>query len=410
MKALKLPPHIFLNVKIKLEKDKIRRFVPVYYPVYSLPVEFTERSSEPYEELEKNISKLLEKTELKTREQLFQMLGIDTKEIGDNIVDYLISINHIYETKNVLYLTELGSASLREDYKIKEEKSERLMYFDALSLKPLPKEYYKSKQIEFLSSGEVQSLKHANIIDSWQEFRQGNLQKILQYKKEERRDYNVPGEAVSLKLSDEICKDALSTSTTCGVINYLPLYLLVAEDLKTFNRKLKGKDYSSLNIHVYNGASGEKCDFFTTCILESSRQLEYILRPLLEYFNPLVDENLMVWGEQLSEKKQANLKNIAVNSLDNNLEISINKEDVLMFINNNNARAIKDIAYNNLIPLKEKNFLGLLIRIKSNNKARKIAIQTIIKEQQNIMNRKGYSQEKINNELEKLKLRIQKDT
>ncbi|UMZ73027.1 hypothetical protein [Natranaerofaba carboxydovora] len=414
---MKLRPHIFLNSRIDVNKEDIRRFLQVYYPIYSLPIAFTERSSEPYEELEKNISRLLEKTELKKREEVYEILGIShAKEIGDKVVDYLISISHIEETEDGLYLKDLGRSSLEENYKIKEEHSERLMYFDALSLKPLPSKYYKSKNIELLSSGKVQSLKKANIIDSWRDFSQKELQKILDYKKEERRDHNIPGETVNLRLSEKLFEKALDkTSIPKGVIYYLPLYLVAAEDKETFKLNFRAKDYASLNIYAYNGTSGKKCEFFTSCIRENSQQLEYILKPLLENFDPLVDENLKIWGKQLAEFYDEELlnqedwlkeKKIGVNNFDNNPELNIDEDDVAKLIETNNDRAIKDIAHQNIIPLKDRNYHGLFVKLKETDKAKERAINHVLREKENSLVAKSYSQQKIDDEVEKLEKRL----
>ena len=107
-----LPPQIVLNRNKGVWHDLIRRFVKVDYPIYCFPVEIAERSSEPYEEIERNMELLLEYTEIDNREKLYTTMGIkDMWHLGDNVVDYLRSIGHLAEDNKgrlCLLYTSLG--------------------------------------------------------------------------------------------------------------------------------------------------------------------------------------------------------------------------------------------------------------------------------------------------------------
>ncbi|HHY81477.1 MAG TPA: hypothetical protein GX505_02230 [Clostridiales bacterium] len=398
-KTKQKPDFIILNKYVTAERDLIRRFVKIDYPIYSLPVEFTERTSEPYEEIEKNIEKLLYYTDIDGRDSLFRTMGIDNfRQLSNHTLEYLISINHIDENNGRLSLTPLGKESLEQGTKQKVEKSARVIYFDALSLEPLPQKYYKPSEAAFLSPVDKDDFRRANIVDIWEDLPRGSIRKLLEYDGEKRLKYNIPQEMIDVKVDEKVLNYDISEIVSKGIINYIPLYAVIIDTKDGFEKKMRSS--AKVEFEIYNGVSGMRDDFFEGLIKKNYDKMWYIFSALFDSYNPLTDtDGVWLWGGKLSEK--ASMSCFEIDN-DQNLVLKIDMDNVVRWIANNDKDPLMDLAYNNLIPLSDRNQHGRMMKLVFTYDVRRKAIDYLLDQKREALKDQDLSQAYIDKQIKEL--------
>lgn len=362
----------------ELDKNLIRRFARIDYPVYCIPMEITERSLEPYEEAEINMEKILSHTEC-SRKKLFEAMGITTLNNSvENILEYLMSIGHIEEKHGRLILTELGQKSLKENHKIKIDRNIRLIYFDALTSMPLPEKYYKKSEAIYINPLVFKKYGNSNFIDSWNDFNYDNLKKLLKMNGEERLKYNLPYEMTDIKVSDYILNLSKDEILSKEIIMYIPLYIFIYEDIDIFCQKIKMKNMvPDLNFIIYNAASGRRDIYFEEQFKSNFNDIFYKLIPFIQNFNAKDDKQTGIWQQKFSESETFNNLNISILD-DENLILKIETKDIEQLIKDNNMQAIMDIANNNLIPIDDEKHHGRIVRIEADDNCVEMAVKYLL--------------------------------
>lgn len=398
------PPWIILNQnKLQINTALIRRLVRVDYPVYRFPVEITERSSEPYQEIEKNMELIIDYTDIKNRKELFETMGIgDLDILGNNVIDYLMSIGHIEENGS-LKLTALGKESLKNNNKIKQERSARVIYFDALSLEPLPHYFYKAKGSKFLTPKNEGDFFFSNVIDVWDDFAIQKLHRLLEYDGEKRFERNLPQEMIDIDLSNEVREKYEEIGQ--GYVWYLPLYILVLDTVTDFKKKMMKKAIYKLNFKIINAVNGQEAPFFENLFRENFKETKCILQPLIEDYNPLQEaDRVSMWKQKLSDIESLNKY---IFTEDQNLLLNVSDERVITWIDNDKRRALLDIAYDNLVTIdNDRAHHGRIARLKTSEAIEEKAIGYLLKKEEERLKKQDKSEEYILREKKKLLERI----
>ena len=362
----------------ELDKNLIRRFARIDYPVYCIPMEITERNSELYEELEFSMEKILSHTECSSK-KLFETMGITTLNNSmENILEYLMSIGHVEEKHGKLMLTELGQKSLKENHKIKIDRNIRLIYFDALSSMPIPEKYYKKSKAIFINPLVIKEYGNSNFIDSWNDFNYDNLKKLLKMNGEERLKYNLPYEMTDIKVSDYILNLSKDEILSKEIIMYMPLYIFIYEDIDIFCQKIRMKNMvPDLNFIIYNAASGRRDIYFEEQFKSNFNDIFYKFIPFIQSFNAKDDKQTDIWQQKFSESEIFNNFNISILD-DENLVLKIEIKDVEQLIKDNNMQAIMDIANNNLIPVDDAKHHGRIVRLEADDNCVEMAVKYLL--------------------------------
>lgn len=399
-----LPPQIVLNRNKGVWHDLIRRFVKVDYPIYCFPVEIAERSSEPYEEIERNMELLLEYTEIDNREKLYTTMGIkDMRHLGDNVVDYLRSIGHLAEdNKGRLSLSPLGQDSIRAGEKYKIERSARRLYFDALSLEPLPARYYKGREAAFISLPEERGFRHLNLIDAWEDFSPNKLKSLLRLKGYERHYYNLPQEMLDIKIDKNIFDLSEEEIVSAGVIVYLPLYLQILEDKQRFVHQMESRAIGEFV--VYNAYSGRQDDFFLGVIKKNMPRLTYLSAPLFDSLSAnFIEEEVDPWRRSTGEsidKRQIRQDD------DGNFILPVGWPNVEGWIRDGQEAPLRDVAYNNILPISDLGHRGRVLRLVFSAAVHAKAVKYFINKRVRQLKEQDSSQEFIEREIEKMEKRF----
>ena len=359
----------------ELDKNLIRRFARIDYPVYCIPMEITERNSEPYEESEISMEKILSHTEC-SKKKLFEAMSITTLNNSvENILEYLMSIGHVEEKHGKLILTELGQKSLKENYKIKIDRNVRLIYFDAFTSMPIPKKYYKKSEAIYINPLVFKDYGNSNFIDSWNDFNYDNLKKILKLNGEERLKYNLPYEMTDIKVSNYILNLSKDEILSKELIMYIPLYIFIYEDTDIFCQKIRMKNMvPDLNFIIYNAASGRIDSYFEEQLKSNFNDIFYKIIPFIQSFNAKDDKQTGIWQQKFSESEIFNNLNISILD-DENLALKIETKDIEQLIKDNNMQAIMDIANNNLILVDDAKHHGRIVRLEADENCVELAVK-----------------------------------
>jgi len=399
VKRKQKPAKTILNKYVSVDRDQVRRFVKVDYPVYCLPVEITERTSEPYEEIERNMERLLHQTDIDDRVSLFRTMGIDEfKQLSNNTLEYLMSINHIDEQNGKLRLTPLGEESLMKGDKLKIERSARLIYFDALSLQPLPEKYYNPRETVFLSPLDWEDFKGANVLDIWEDLPQDMIRGLLRYDGEDRLKYNIPQEMIDIKIDEGVLDYKQTEILSKGIIYFVPIYIAIIDTINGFVDKVRS--HEMLDFAVYNVASGKRDDFFEELIKKNYDKIWYVFSSLYVSDDLLAKtEEVRLWGASLSQKISSS--NLALES-DQNLALEVLMHDVDGWIEADDKEPLYDLAYNNLIPISGQEHSGRLIRLYCTDEVRRRAIDYLLSQKREALRNQDKSEAYIENYLRQL--------
>ncbi|MFW6029353.1 MAG: SH3 domain-containing protein [Halanaerobiales bacterium] len=388
------PPWIALNQnKLTIQTDNIRRFFRLDFPVYRFPVDIKERSSEPYQEIEKNMVLLIDYTDIKNREELFQTMGIaKSRVLANHVLEYLLSINHIEEGET-LKLTPLGRESLRLNSKVKEVSSARVLYFEALSLEPLPYYFYKSNGSKFLTPRNNGDLFFSNVIDVWDDFPYENIKEILKYDGEKRLERNLPQEMIEIDLNPKVKETYEQLGQ--GYVWYIPLYIVVMGSVSSFSKR----PLSKLNFKVINAVNGQESDFFKKIIINNMQDTKVIFDPLFEDFNPLLDDSLKVWQDE----KISSLNDDIKLGKDQNLFLNVSELMLDNWIENDNMKPLMDIAYDNIVTIdNDRLHRGRIMRLLTSKEIEEKAIKYIIEKKVEKLKKQDKSATYIKREKERL--------
>ncbi len=398
-----MSPTAMLNKNLSVSTSLIRRFVRIDYPVYGVPVEITERTSETYEEIERSMADLLYRTEIQSRIGLFTTLGIaEYTDLSNNVLDYLISIGHIDEAGESLKITQLGIESLIANRKIKVERSARLIYFDALSLRPLPASFYDPTESMFLSPVDNPCW-HANMVDFWEELPLSHIQDLLNLNGQERLEYNIPQEMIDVAITTEAFGDSYEAAMEKGIIHFVPLYLAVFDEIDSFHAKFGRPDIGKLNIQTFRAVSGTRDTFFEGLVKRHLPRLTGIFSPLFAPFAAL-DNELKFWNgdcrEHLHNSKWELMQ-------DGNFLLTIGGQDVDAWIQSGANKPLRDLAENAIIIPNDPKQRGRYIRLTASGQVIGKAISAVLE----ITREKMLEQEKslpfIKRELMKMKQQFQ---
>lgn len=383
----------FINRVLEKKKDRVKRIERLDYPVYCLPVEVTERTSEPYEEIEKNMEKILLLTEVDSRDALLKTMGLEAfKNVGYNTIDYLMSINHIDEKNQKLFITQLGKESIYKNEKIKLEKSARLIYFDALSMSPLPSKLYNRNESMFISPEDQEEFWKLNVIDIWEDFPLSKMQELMEISGEERMEYNIPQEAIDIRLEDKILKYSREQILSKGIIMFFPLIIVLYDNVNEIN---------SNTLKVYNGVSGSEESFFSNLIKINYGRIYPVIAPLLESFNVIKDMEAYVWGEKVEDTSLIKASNITLDQ-DGNAVYKVDEFDAKKWISEDNFKVIKDAFYKNIVCFSDRNHHGRLMKLIVSSKACDMFKGYMIERLKDKLKKQDKSDEYIKRQIEKM--------
>ncbi len=400
-----IPLNRFLNRHIRVDKANVRRIVRMDYPVYSLPVQITERTTEPYYEIERNMERLLALSHIQTRDQLFQIMGIsDFEEVCTPTLDYLISIAHVREEDGRLSLTDLARESLDMNYKIKTDRSMRVLYFEALSMTPLPIEFYNDAGNSFVTP--IDWSRDITVIDEWDDFAEQRLGDLLKLSGEERVKYNIPQEAIAVELPDDV-KELFGPEITSqpdmgeGVILFVPLYFVMAEPVDEFLPKLRTGDITSVSHVIYHAVTGKRSEFFENLFRRNMMRLASFLQWLLsdESVDPA---SVKLW----SRAAPLDVIGRFTSQDDYNLLFHLSAEGADTLMEEGYLRPLWDIAYSSVLTLSTSKPLGRVVRIDTPDTVRSKVIDHLLNRRAQEYREQDKSELYIQKQLDNLRARF----
>ncbi|WP_409271227.1 hypothetical protein V1499_17700 [Neobacillus sp. SCS-31] len=242
------------------------RLIQLDYPIYNLPVILKERMSEPYESLEWFITRFLHEGNVATQDELSVRLGLPGgSRILSETLTHLESIGHIKGVDGHYKVLKNGEESYEKREKIYDAESRRLLYFDALALKPLPREFYEDPANVILPADNRDMLNRSFVFDLWSPLADNTVQQLLRYDGSQRFSFNLPQEMIEIEINRESLQtDGLGLK---GEILFIPLFVCFygeEEDFLTFTRT---NNWAGVDIEVYIGTTGKRSPFFEHLIV-----------------------------------------------------------------------------------------------------------------------------------------------
>ncbi|WP_053367636.1 hypothetical protein [Bacillus sp. FJAT-27245] len=242
------------------------RLIQLDYPVYNLPVILKERMSEPYESLEWFITRFLHEGNVTTQDELAVRLGLpEGSRILSETLTHLESIGHIRKGDERYKVLKNGAESYEKREKIYDAESRRLLYFDALTLKPLPREFYEDPANVILPADNRDMLNRSFVFDLWSPLADNTVQQLLRYNGTQRYSFNLPQEMIEIEINRELL--AAEELGLHGEIRFIPLFICFygeEDDFLTFTRTNK---WDGIDIEVYIGTTGKRSPFFEHLIV-----------------------------------------------------------------------------------------------------------------------------------------------
>lgn len=186
------------------------RLSRVMFPLHQVTVRGQGRRAEDYEELEWFVVQAAGRAQVDSIAALRDFYGLDERLVC-YVVEALKAIGHLVEKDDgKLVLTSLGRESLADERRYEVYESHQVLYFDAFTCHPLPREYYR---LRFLSPGRLGERDRA--LFSFVAWRPEALDKLA--RRPDRAEYNVPDEVETL--------EPLDVGSA-----YLPMYILEARN------------------------------------------------------------------------------------------------------------------------------------------------------------------------------------
>lgn len=360
---IKQPIYVLRNRK---EKGHFLRFFRLDYPIYHLPVRIMERMSEPYESLEWFMMRFLYEGNVETEEELSHRLGISQQSsIFQETLLHLRSIGHLVGEEGQLSVTPLGAESCEKREKMYEAETRRMLYFDALSLEPLPRDFYEDSSFQIVDIEDREILHDSYVFDLWSGMADDHINRLLQLDGNERFKRNLPQEMESIQiLYDQLANDDEYSQE--GHILFCPLYVGILEDSET--------------VEVYQAIDGKRSPFF-----------EHLLRKNLVTLKEIISfDSTDDFVEDLSQFETANIllsdwldvDSLLVSS-EGKMTYVIYEEDVDRWEGNKEImnRIIRHLPYTNDIPISHDQWKGYCIRLTIFNEAVFDRLWKLIKEQ-----------------------------
>ncbi|WP_059173551.1 hypothetical protein [Bacillus sp. FJAT-27445] len=242
------------------------RLIQLDYPVYNLPVILKERMSEPYESLEWFIIRFLHEGNVSTQQELASRLGLPGESrILAEVLMHLESIGHIKNAEGRYRVLRNGAESYDKREKIYDAESRRLLYFDAMTLKPLPREFYEDSGTILLPADNRDMLNRSFVFDLWSSLAENTLQQLLHYNGNQRYAYNLPQEMIHIEINRELlASDELGMN---GDIRFIPLFVCFYGEEADFITFTRANNWDGIDIEVYIGTTGKRSPFFEHLIV-----------------------------------------------------------------------------------------------------------------------------------------------
>src|ERR1700680_1110949 len=132
------------------------RIFAILLPVWCVQIKATITDGEPYALIDRYLEHGITKAELRTAADLAGFFGLD-EIVVDRALRFLAAIGQLTTHDGQLALTELGTASVRDNKRyVVTRQDRRTLYFDAFSSRPLTRPYYEPGVVTFLSGAALQ--------------------------------------------------------------------------------------------------------------------------------------------------------------------------------------------------------------------------------------------------------------
>lgn len=259
----------FHDLKVREKPEEIQKVLRFDYPVYKFPVVVTERCYEDYELLDLYLEKMLAAGGRQSVEKVSANLGLQNfLPVIRNTARHLTSIGHLNEQQKELTLTPLGVESLRQERKIYEAESKRILYFDAIGLTPFPGELYTSGVMKELRLGDSGILASSDTVDIFADYTGTTLQQLIAWDGKQRIAHNLPQEMTAIALDPEYEQQSAAQH-----LLFYPLYIVISGT----EQNIIQRRYEALQLTAYCALSGKISTFFTERIAANPRLRQRII-------------------------------------------------------------------------------------------------------------------------------------
>lgn len=135
------------------------RIFAVLLPVWSVTVQATVLDAEDYDLIDRYLERGLAEGGLTTTTQLADFFALDEVHV-DRALRFLAAIGHVRRSADTWTLTDdLGRPSVRDGKRyLLTRQDRRTMYFDGFGSHPLPRVYYESRKVTFLSDDQLSTV------------------------------------------------------------------------------------------------------------------------------------------------------------------------------------------------------------------------------------------------------------
>ncbi|RDU36968.1 hypothetical protein DRW41_09730 [Neobacillus piezotolerans] len=372
---IKSPLSIMRNIK---NPRPLRRLIQLDYPIYNLPVILKERMSEPYESLEWFITRFLHEGNVHTQEDLAVRLGLPGgSRILSETLTHLESIGHIRNAEGRYKVLKNGAESFEKREKIYEAESRRLLYFDAIALQPLPREFYEDPANVILPADNRDMLNKSFVFDLWSTLADNPVKELLRYNGNERYSFNLPQEMIEIEINRQLLND--NAPGLNGEIRFIPLFICFYGEAGGFltDTGVNGRD--GAEIEVYIGTTGKRSPYFEH-LIKSNLVRVWAMIQSEEQLNKGKQLSFSVLGLKLEEYLEIGRAEIGATG---NIAYPIRPEDIDKWSGSPEFqnRILRHLTYTRELPLHANEQLGPILAFRLEDKNTLNELLAILKRQ-----------------------------
>lgn len=236
------------------------RIFALLLPVWCVEIEAAVTDGEPYELIDRYLSRAIAEGGLHTAAGLADFLALD-EVLVDRALRFLLAIGHIAVADGRITLTDLGWRSVRDKVRyVITRKDRRKLYFDAFGSRPLTRSHYNRDAVTFLSGIALKDATNRTdgpkfqILTSTYGFRAEALTELVT--RPDRDWYNLPeGIDNPKQLGAPLCV-------------YLPAYLVRAVERSERGRRVRYFAYTQ---------TGDEADLTVSDLCEQTSEIIAVL-------------------------------------------------------------------------------------------------------------------------------------